>query len=392
MDFDLTDEQRLLADSVNRFVADRYGDFEKRQAYRAEPRGYAAANWSAMAEMGLLGLPLPEEQGGFGGGPVETMIVMEAFGRGLVVEPYLATVVLGLGLLRRAGGDAALLEQVASGAATLSLAHQERQARHDLHDVATTACRADGGWLLDGAKGVVLHGDSATRLLVSARIAGARRDRAGIGLFLLDPAAPGVTRRGYATQDGLRAAEIVLEAAPATLLAEEALPLIELVVDEAIAALCAEAVGAMETLRDLTVDYLKTRQQFGQPIGSFQVLQHRAADMLIATEQARSMAMYAAMMARHADPAARATALSAAKALVGRLADQLGKDAIQLHGGIAMTEEYKAGHYFKRLAMLGVLLGDVDHHLRRVVAAGGLPDGAAAAAPAAESSTVPGPP
>lgn len=374
MDFDLTDEQRLLADSVNRFVADRYGDFEKRQAYRAEPHGYAAANWSAMAEMGLLGLPLPEEQGGFGGGPVETMIVLEAFGRGLVVEPYLATVVLGLGLLRRAGGDAALLEQVASGAATLALAHQERQARHDLHDVATTARRADGGWVLDGAKGVVLHGDSATYLLVSARIAGARRDRAGIGLFLLDPATPGVTRRGYATQDGLRAAEVVLEAAPATLLAEDALPLIELVVDEAIAALCAEAVGAMEALRDLTVEYLKTRQQFGQPIGNFQVLQHRAADMLVATEQARSMTMYAAMMVQAEDPAARATALSAAKALVGRLSDQLGKEAIQLHGGIAMTEEYKAGHYFKRLAMLGVLLGDVDHHLRRVVAAGGLPD------------------
>jgi pimeloyl-CoA dehydrogenase small subunit len=374
MDFDLTDEQRLLADSVNRFVADRYGDFEKRQAYRTEPRGYADANWSAMAEMGLLALPLDEEQGGFGGGPVETMIVMEAFGRGLVVEPYLATVVLGLGLLRRAGGDAALLEQVASGAATLALAHQERQARHDLHDIATTARRSGDGWVLDGAKGVVLHGDSATHILVSARIAGGRRDRAGIGLFLLDPTAPGVTRRGYATQDGLRAAEVVLEAAPATLLAEDALPLIELVVDEAIAALCAEAVGAMETLRDLTVDYLKTRQQFGQPIGNFQVLQHRAADMLVATEQARSMTMYAAMMVQHADAAARATALSAAKALVGRLADQLGKDAVQLHGGIAMTEEYKAGHYFKRLAMLGVLLGDVDHHLRRVVAAGGLPE------------------
>lgn len=374
MDFDLTDEQRLLADSVNRLVSDRYGDFEARQAYRAEPRGYAAANWSAMAEMGLLALTLPEEQGGFGGGPVETMLVMEAFGRGLVVEPYLASIVLGLGLLRRVGGDAALVEQVAAGEATLAFAHQERQARHDLHDIATAARRQGDDWVLDGAKGVVLHGDSADRLLVSARIAGARRDRAGIGLFLLDPAAPGVARRGYATQDGLRAAEIVLEGARATLLAEDALPLVELVADEAIAALCAEAVGAMETLRDLTVDYLKTRQQFGQPIGNFQALQHRAADMLVATEQARSMTMYAAMMVQQPDAAARGTALSAAKALVGRLADQLGKEAIQLHGGIAMTEEYKAGHYFKRLAMLGVLLGDVDHHLRRVVAAGGLPD------------------
>lgn len=374
MDFDLTDEQRLLADSVSRFVADRYGDFEKRKAHRAAPRGYAEANWSAMAEMGLLALPLPEAQGGFGGGPVETMLVMEAFGRGLVVEPYLATVVLGLGLLRRVGGEPALVQRVAAGQATLAFAHQERQARHDLHDVAAAARPAGDGWVLDGAKGVVLHGDSADRLLVSARIAGARRDRAGIGLFLLDPAAPGVTRRGYATQDGLRAAEIVMEGAPATLLRQDALALIELVAEEAIAALCAEAVGAMETLRELTVDYLKTRRQFGQPIGGFQALQHRAADMLVATEQARSMTLYAAMMVQQPDAAARAVALSAAKALVGRLADQLGKEAIQLHGGIAMTEAYKAGHYFKRLTMIGVLLGDVDHHLRRVVAAGGLPE------------------
>jgi pimeloyl-CoA dehydrogenase small subunit len=374
MDFDLTEEQRMLADSVGRLVGDAYADFEKRKSYRAEPKGYSAANWSAMAEMGLLGLPLPEDQGGFGGGPVETMIVMEAVGRGLAVEPYLATVVLGLGLLRRVGGQDDLVAEVAAGDLTLAFAHQERQARHDLHDIATTAHPDGDAWILDGAKGVVLHGDSADRLLVAARVAGARRDRDGIALFLIDPAAPGVTRRGYATQDGLRAAEIVLESARATLLAENALPLFELVVDEAIAALCAEAVGAMDTLRDLTVDYLKTRQQFGRAIGEFQALQHRAADMLVATEQARSMTMYAAMMVQDPDPTARGTALSAAKALVGKLADQLGKDAVQLHGGIAMTEEYKAGHYFKRLTMLGVLLGDVDHHLRRVVAAGGLPD------------------
>jgi alkylation response protein AidB-like acyl-CoA dehydrogenase len=299
---------------------------------------------------------------------------MEQFGRGLVLEPFLATCVLGLGLLKRIPGQAALCAEVAAGQATLAFAHQERQARHDLHDIATAASRNGDGWTLTGAKGVVLHGDSADRLIVSARIAGARRDRDGIGLFLLDPGAPGVTRRGYATQDGLRAAEIVLEAAPAALLQDNALPLIELVADEAIAALCAEALGAMDVLRDITVDYLKTRQQFGRPIGEFQALQHRAAEMLVATEQARSMAMYAAMMVRHADPVARSTALSAAKALIGRLADQLGKDAIQLHGGIAMTEEYKAGHYFKRLAMIGVMFGDTDHHLRRVVARGGLPE------------------
>jgi pimeloyl-CoA dehydrogenase small subunit len=382
MDFDLTDEQRLLADSVGRLVSDAYGDFEKRKSYRAMPQGYAPENWAAFAEMGLLALPFSEAEGGFGGGPVETMIVMEAFGRGLVVEPFLATVVLGAGLVWRAGDAAqraAIIPAVAEGRLTLALAHQERQARHDLHDVATSATRDGAEWVLQGAKGVVLGGDSAGRLIVSARTAGARRDRSGVSLFLLDPATPGVTRRGYATQDGLRAAEIVLEAVrlpAAALLGEEgaALPLIELVVDEAIAALCAEALGAMETLRDLTVDYLKQRQQFGQPIGNFQALQHRAADMLVATEQARSMAMYAAMMVQQPDAAARRTALSAAKALVGRLADQLGKEAVQLHGGIAMTEEYKAGHYFKRLSILAGLFGDVDHHLRQVVAAGGLPE------------------
>jgi alkylation response protein AidB-like acyl-CoA dehydrogenase len=374
MDFDLTEDQRLLADSVGRLVADRYADFDRRQAARREPQGFSAANWAAMAELGLLGLPLPEEQGGFGGGPVETMLVMEAFGRSLVVEPYLASVVLGLGLLRRLPGQGALAARVAAGEALLAFAHQERQARHDLHDVAMRAAPAGEGFLLTGAKGVVLHGDSAGALLVSARLAGGRRDRAGIGLFLVDPATAGVTRRGYATQDGLRAAEIVLESTPATLLLAEALPLIELVVDEATAALCAEAVGAMGALLDLTVDYLKQRRQFGQPIGAFQALQHRAADMLVATDQARSMAMYAAMMVQQPDAAARRTALSAAKALVSRNADLVGKEAIQLHGGIAMTEEYKAGHYFKRLSMIGTLFGDVDHHLRGVVAAGGLPE------------------
>lgn len=382
MDFDFTDEQRLLADSVGRLVTAAYGDFEKRQAYRATPQGYSAETWTAFAEMGLLALPFSEEEGGFGGGPVETMIVMEAFGRGLVVEPWLATVVLGAGLVRRAGDAAqrgAILPGVAEGTLTLAFAHQERQARHDLHDIATQAVRIGDVWRLDGAKGVVLGGDTAGQLVVSARTAGARRDLQGISLFLLDPKTPGVTRRGYATQDGLRAAEVVLERVelPGSALLGEAgaaLSLIELVIDEAIAALCAEALGAMEALRDLTVDYLKQRQQFGQPLSAFQALQHRAADMLVATEQARSMAMYAAMMVQEPDPASRRVALSAAKALVGRLADQLGKDAVQLHGGIAMTEEYKAGHYFKRLAILAGLFGDVDHHLRQVVAAGGLPE------------------
>ena len=376
MDFDLTEEQRLLKESVDRLMADAYGDFEKRKQHQGHPQGYSPELWAKYAEMGLLALPFSEEQGGFGGGPVETMLVMEAIGRGLAVEPYLATVVLGGGFLRLVGRED-LIPAIAEGSATLAFAHTERQSRDDLFDVATTARRTDGGWVLDGAKSVVLHGDTASHLIVSARTAGNRRDREGISLFLLPADIAGVSRRGYPTQDGLRAAEITLEQVklPAdALLGEEgkALPLMERVVDAAIAALCAEAVGAMEALHELTIDYLKQRKQFGVTIGSFQALQHRAADMLVALEQARSMAMYAAMMAENPDPAVRRPAIAAAKALVNRSAELIGKEAIQLHGGIAMTMEYKAGHYFKRLTMLINQFGDTDRHLRVVAEAGGL--------------------
>jgi len=380
MDFDFTEEQRLLKESVDRLFADSYGDFEQRKRHQDHPRGWSPALWGQYAEMGLLGLPFGESQGGFGGGPVETMIVMEAIGRGLAVEPYLATVVLGGGFLRLTGREA-LIPAVAEGGATLAFAHTERQSRHDLFDVATTARRTEAGWVLDGAKNVVLHGDSADHIILSARTAGARRDREGISLFLLPADAPGLTRRGYPTQDGLRAAELLLEgvALPAdALLGEEGagLPLMERVVDTALAALCAEAVGAMEALHEMTIDYLKQRKQFGTSIGSFQAVQHRAADMLVALEQARSMSLYAAMMAEHPDPAVRRPAIAAAKALVNRSADLIGKEAIQLHGGIAMTMEYKAGHYFKRLSMLLNQFGDTDHHLRVVAEAGGLPEAA----------------
>lgn len=384
MDFDLTEEQRLLKDSVDRLVADSYGDFEKRKHHQDNAQGYSPALWSQYAELGLLGLPFTEEQGGFGGGPVETMIVMEALGRGLALEPYLASVVLGGGFLRLGGSDAqreALIPALVEGSATLAFAQIERQSRNDLHDVATTARRTEAGWVLDGAKSLVLHGDSATHLIVSARTAGARRDRDGISLFVVPADAPGVSRRGYATQDGLRAAEILFEGttlpAEALLGAEgQGLALMERVVDIALAALCAEAVGAMEALHELTLDYLKQRKQFGTTIGSFQAVQHRAADMLVALEQARSMAMYAAMVAENPDPAVRRPAIAAAKALVNRSAELVGKEAIQLHGGIAMTMEYKAGHYFKRLTMLIGQFGETDQHVRLVAEAGGLPSAA----------------
>ncbi len=373
MDFDLSDEQRLLKDSVDRLIDDNYGDFSRRQGYAREPDGFSPRLWATYAELGLLGLPFAEDDGGSGGGPVETMLVMEAFGRGLVLEPYFASVILA-GSLLRASGNSALVPSVIDGSARLAFAHLERQARYDLHDVATTARRAGSDWVIEGDKGVVLHGNSATHLIVSARTSGGRRDAAGLTLFLLDATAEGVSRRGYRTQDGLRAADISFNQArvgDAAVIgpADGAAALIDAVVDGALAALCAEAVGAMAALQALTVDYLKQRKQFGTTIGSFQVLQHRAVDMLIAVEQARSMAMYAAMMANEPDTRARRSAIASAKVQVNRSARLVGQEAIQLHGGIGMTMEYKAGHYFKRLAMIETLFGDTEHHLRVVAGA-----------------------
>jgi pimeloyl-CoA dehydrogenase small subunit len=377
MDFDLTDEQRLLKDSVERLIADHYA-FKQRKKYLAEPAGWSTAVWNQYAELGLLGLPFDEALGGFGGGAVETMIVMEAFGRGLVLEPYFATVILGGGLLRRAGSEAlraALVPQIVAGKLKLAFAHVERQSRYDLADVATTARKDGDGFVLDGAKSVVLHGDCADKLLVTARVSDARRDRDGIGLFLVAAGAPGVTRRGYPTQDGLRAAELTLSGARVAadaVLSINALPAIEHVVDEAIAALCAEAVGTMQAMHETTLEYLKTRQQFGRPIGSFQVLQHRSVDMLVALEQARSMAMFAAVMAGEEDATERRRAIAAAKVQIGRSGKHIGQEAIQLHGGIGMTMEYSVGHYFKRMTMIDMLFGDADVHLATLARVGGL--------------------
>jgi len=379
MDFDLSEEQRLLKDSVERLLADHYA-FEARKRYMSDPAGWSRELWKQYAELGLLGLPFDERHGGFGGGPTEMMIVMEAFGRALALEPFLATVALGGGALRLGASEAqksALLPKVADGSLTLALAHTEPQSRYDLADVATTARKEGAGYALDGQKSVVLHGDSADKLLVSARVSGAQRDRAGIGLFLVDAKAEGVSRRGYPTNDGLRAAEISLanvrvgaDAAigdPAA-----ALPLIEQVVDGAIAALAAEAVGAMAAMHALTVEYVRTRKQFGVAIGSFQVLQHRAVDMLIAVEEARSMAMLATMMAEEPNAAERQKAISAAKTQIGRSARTVGQGAIQLHGGNGMTMEYQVGHYFKRITMIDKMFGDADHHLALLARSGGL--------------------
>jgi len=379
MDFDLSEEQRMLKESVDRLVAARYS-FEDRKKYLKETDGWSRGMWRQYADMGLLGLPFAEDDGGMSGGPVETMIVMESFGTALVLEPYFATVVLGGGALRLGGSDEQrkrFLPKIAAGSLLMAFAQIEPQSRYDLADIATTAKRRGSDWVLDGKKVVVAHGDCADWLVVTARVSGDRRGRDGIGVFLVDAKAAGVSRRGYPTQDGLRAAEIELKGVhvPAGDVIGEpgkGIALVEQLADQAIAALCAEAVGAMQVSQETTVEYLKVRKQFGVPIGSFQALQHRAADMLIALEQARSMALYATMMAGDPDAVERRKAISAAKIQIGKSGRFIGQQSIQLHGGIGVTNEYKIGHYFKRLTMIELSFGDTDFHLSALAEAGGL--------------------
>ncbi|MDP4024727.1 acyl-CoA dehydrogenase [Methylobacterium sp. NEAU 140] len=374
MDFDLNEDQSLLRDSVERLCADLYPSLEARQARLKAQQGFPEEGWRHFAELGVLGLPFSEDDGGLGGGPVETALVMEAVGRNLAVEPLLASLVLGSTALRLGGSAAQRARHVPGvidGSLRLTLAHTERQSRYDLEDVATTARRAGDGFTLNGAKSVVPNADAAGLLVVSARVSGERRDHRGIGLFLVPADAPGVAVEPYPTQDGGRAAEVAFTdvALPADAALgdpEGGLPLLERVVEHGIAALAAEAVGSMDALHALTVEYLKTRKQFGVPVGSFQALQHRAVDMLIALEQARSMALYGAMMVEAEDAQARAAALAAVKVQVNKACRFVGQEAVQLHGGIGMTLEYVGAHHFKRLAMIEYQLGDTAHHLRRI--------------------------
>ena len=313
--------------------------------------------------------------------PVDVMLLMEAFGRSLVLEPYLATVVLAGGCLRHAATPtqrAELLPSLMSGETTYAFAHVERGARFDLAHVTTTARRDGETWVLEGAKAFVLHGDSADRLVVSASLEGTGVLGGSLGLFIVDADSRGVSRRGYATQDGLRAADVALHGVRVPesrrLGAADGLATALKVVDEAIAAVCAEAVGTMERAHDITVEYLKQRKQFGVVIGTFQALQHRAVDMLVMVEQARSMAYYSTMMVAEPNPALRAAAMSAAKVQVGRSARHVGEQAVQLHGGIGVTEECSVGHYYRRLTLLEILFGDTNHHLSKLAEAGGLND------------------
>jgi alkylation response protein AidB-like acyl-CoA dehydrogenase len=373
MDFSHTEERRLLAETIARYVADEY-DIETRHAAAALPEGFSRDRWQQFAELGLVGALFSERHGGYGGAPLDIMVVFEELGRGLVVEPFLATGVLAGGALALAGNpdQTALLEEVIAGETMLAFAHGEPEGRYDLAEVTTIATPDGDGWRIDGAKSVVLNGDSADKLVVSARVSGEALDEAGIALFLLDADGEGISRRGSPTVDGGRSAEITFDAAPASasqLIGKPggAYSIIEMVCARGILAVCAEALGAMQVAKDMTLDYLRARKQFGVPIGSFQALQHRMAEMLIEMEQARSAVINAAARLED-DRAARERDISSAKHLIGVVGRLVAEETIQMHGGIGMTWEYALGHYAKRLVMIDHVLGDTDHHLERFIA------------------------
>ena len=375
MDFELSDEQNMLKDSVERFVKDNYSS-EARAKLADTELGFSRDHWKKMAELGWLGLPFPEEVGGFGGTAVETAIMMENMGSGLVLEPFLSTVILGGGLVAEAGSEVqieAIIPQVIEGNMMLAFAYAEPQSRFDLNDVETTATKSGDGYVLNGHKAVVYHGATADKSIVSARTGGNSRDEDGISLFIVDNNSSDVTRRDYRTIDGQRAADIKFEDAKVgadALLGEEggAYPVIEKVVDKAIAALCAEAVGAMQAANNITNEYMKERKQFGTPIGKFQVLQHRMVDMYMEAEQSKSMSDMVAMKLDLDDETERRKAVAAAKAQVGQAAKFVGQQSIQLHGGMGMTDEYSIGHYFKRLTTIEMLFGNTDYHFKKYAA------------------------
>ena len=372
MNLSFTEEQSLLRDSLAAYLADHY-TFEQRRAALKSEAGWRPAVWKAFAEdLGILGASLPEDLGGLGGGATETMVIMEELGKALVVEPFLGSVVIGGGFLTRSAQPAAkdLIARTVAGEAILAFAAGEPQSRYNWADLKTTARKDGGGWVLNGHKAVVTGAPWASHLIVTARTGGAQREAGGVSVFLVEKSAPGLTTRDYPTVDGARASEVTLEnvSVPADALigAEgEGLPLVQTVVDEATVALCGEACGVLRRLHEGTVEYTKQRKQFGQPISQFQVLQHRMVDMFIQLEQSISMTYMATIRLSDSDPVERAKAVTAAKVQIGKACRFVGQNAIQLHGGMGMTDELAIGHYFKRATMIEGQFGSTDHHLAR---------------------------
>jgi len=375
VNFDYSEDQQLLANSVQQFISKNY-TFEARKGIIESPSGYSEQVWAAFAEMGLLGLPFAGEYGGFGGNAVDLMPVMEAIGEGLVVEPYLATVGLGGQCVARAGTATqkkAILPPLVEGKLKLAFAQSERGARYNLAHVTTRATKSGGGYILDGEKCVVVHAPSADQFVVSARMSGTDTSEKGISLFLVDRNAPGVTLKTYRTVDNQRAADVHFSGTTVpdnALLGKKgaAFSLLETVMDYATALLCSEAVGAIKFANAATLEYLKTRKQFGVPIGSFQALQHRMVDMMISHEQAKSMACLACVKVETADAAERKRVISAAKIKIADACRHVSQESVQLHGGMGMTEELKVSHTFRRLTTIAQTFGDADHHLDRFTA------------------------
>ncbi|HEU4969746.1 acyl-CoA dehydrogenase family protein [Sphingomonas sp.] len=371
MNFTYNETQEMLRDTLARFLADTY-DFETRRKMVASDAGRDPGIWRALAtELGILGAPFAEDQGGLGGGAVENMIVMEQLGEAIAIEPYLQTVVIGGGALKATGGAQAeaLITQIIGGDAIIAFAYAEPQSRYELHNLRTAAKKDGAGWVLNGHKAVVYAAPWATHLLVTARTGGSQRDPDGVSLFLIEANRPGIVRRDYPTVDGFRASEIYFEncSLPGDALVGSeggALPLVEQVVDEATAAICAEATGVMRRLHAGTMDYARQRKQFGRPISEFQVLQHRMVDMFMEVEQAASMTLMATLKLDLPAPE-RMAAVSQAKAKIGKGLKFVGQNAIQTHGGIGITDELAIGHYFKRATMIEGQFGSVDHHLGR---------------------------
>ena len=375
MNFEFSEEQQQLRDSVDRYLAEQYS-FDKFRAINASQAGWDQAAWAGLAELGVLALNVPAAQGGLGFGPLETLAMMGPCGRSLLLEPFLSSAVIATAALRAYSDDpnaAELLTRMAGGQAITVLGHFERESRFETQWVTTRAERSQSGYRLDGHKAVVMHAAAADTLLISARTAGEAGDARGVTLFRVPGSAPGLTLDAYATIDGQRAADVYLKGvevpAAGRLSAEgSALAVIEAALDIGLAALCAEAVGVMQALIDATVTYAQNRQQFGVPIGRFQALQHRIADMLIHLEQARSMSYLAALRCTDENVTERRRALSAAKAVIGQASRFVGQQAVQLHGGMGMTDELAVSHWFKRLTAAELMFGDSDAHLQRYAA------------------------
>ena len=371
MNFELSEEQRMIQQSVERFVEDNY-DLNSRVALSSKSPGFSTENWYSMAELGWLGLPFEEEDGGFGGNQIDVLVVMEQFGRGLVLEPYLASIVMGGGALKRGGTDALkseILPQVIEGTLQLAFAYAEEQSRFDLDDVMTSARKEGENFVLNGQKSMVQNAETADKIVVSARTSSGQVSPQGITLFLIDADAEGLSRDNFPTVDGLRASEITLEnvsVGPDRILGEvdQGFSILQSVANDAMLALSAEAVGAMEVLYKDTVDYTQQREQFDHPLSEFQVLQHRMVDMFMEYEQCKSL-LYRATMETIQDPEAAQRTIHALMHLIGKSGMFIGENAVQLHGGMGMTEELRIGHYFKRLLVIDATFGNADYHLQK---------------------------